>query len=175
MRKHYSVFANVVFYQLIWFGAVLGGQQYVVGLFALVLLHLYLSSGRREEMIVMGSCASIGIMTDSLLTYFGLFEFSHSPVVIPLWLVVLWLGFAGTFRLALSYFMKRPPLAIAAAVVGAPLSYLAAARLGAVTYPYGYLTTAAVLAAVWFILMNIFLRIVSSVESSAQKRIEGLS
>lgn len=173
MRKHYSVFANIVFYQLVWFGAVLGGQQYVVALFALVLLHVYLSSGRREEMIVMGSCASIGIIADSLLTYFGFFEFSHSSVVIPLWLVALWLSFAGTFRLALSYFMKRPPLAMAAAVVGAPLSYLAAARLGAVSYPYGYLTTAVVLAVVWFILMNIFIRIVSAVESSALTRSDG--
>jgi hypothetical protein len=41
MRKFYSPFANIVLYQLVWFGTVLGGQQLIVPLCLLLALHVY--------------------------------------------------------------------------------------------------------------------------------------
>lgn len=174
MRKFYSPFANVVFYQLVWFGTVLGGQQYIVALCLLLVLHVYLSAGRREELIVMAVCASIGLLIDVLLAYLGVYEFTSEPVglPVPFWLVVLWLGFAGTLRLALAFFIKRLPWAIAAAAIGGPLSYLAAGRLGAVSFPFGMVYTALILAVVWIVLMSVFVLIVRVVQSSANVRTE---
>ena len=172
MRKVYSPVINLVFYQIVWFGTVLGGHQFIVPLCLLLVLHVYLSMGRREELVVMLVCASIGLLVDIILTYLGLYEFTPSPVgiAVPVWLVVLWLGFAGTFRLAFAFFIKRPPLAIAAAAIGAPLSYLAAGQLGAVSFPYGAVKTALVLAGVWIVLMSVFVRVVRGVESSAKQQ-----
>ena len=168
MRKKYTVFANIIFYQLVWFGTVLGGQNLLLPLCGLVALHVYLSRGRREELLVMGSCASLGLLADVLLTQFGVYQFNPAPSVlpVPIWLVVLWLAFVGTFRLALNYFMKRPLLAVIAAVTGAPVSYLAAARLGAVSLPYGSLHTAVIIAVVWLFLMTAFVLIVRAVDSA---------
>jgi hypothetical protein len=107
-------------------------------------------------------CASLGLLADIILTYMGVYEFTPSPVGIPvpIWLGVLWLGFAGTFRVGLAFFIKRPPLAVAAAAIGAPFSYLAAGQLGAVSFPYGVVKTGLVLACVWIVLMSVFVRIV---------------
>lgn len=172
MSKYYSPLANVIVYQGIWFATVLGGQQYIVVPCLLLVLHLYLSTGRREEMMVMGACASIGLLADVLLSLFGFYEFTAPPVVIavPFWLVILWLGFAGTLRLALAFLIKRPLLAIVAGALGAPLSYLAAGRLGAVSFPYGLVKTALILVMVWMILMCLFVIIVRTVEATAKKR-----
>jgi len=169
MSYHYSPLANVVFYQLVWFATVLGGQQYIVIPCLLLVLHVYLSKGRREELLVMGICAVFGLLADILLTYGGLYVFTPPPhaLPVPFWLVILWLGFAGTFRLALAFFMKRLPLAVVAAAIGAPLSYLAAGRLGAVSFPYGELRTALVLSGVWIVLISVFVFIVRKVDSSA--------
>ncbi|MFM9938293.1 MAG: DUF2878 domain-containing protein [Hyphomicrobiaceae bacterium] len=83
------------------------------------------------------ACGIIGLAAESLLAAAGLVRYAApwpSPHVAPPWVVALWLAFGTTLAATASLLGGR--LAIAAVVLGAvfgPLSYLAGAKLGAVT------------------------------------------
>ena len=121
--------------------------------------------------MIMALCGSIGIGVDSFLKWQGVFLFDPEPqvFVIPLWLVGLWLGFAGTLRHGLNYFVKRPALAALAGAIFAPLTYFAAARLGAVSFPLPGATTVWIIGAVWAVMMVCFSGIYHWIEQQYQK------
>ena len=152
---------NVALYEAVWFVAVLGRERLVPLAFALVAVHLALCRDRPREIALVLLVTAVGVATDAALTLGGVFAFDPrpSPLPIPLWLLAVWLAFAGTFRHALAPILRRAPLAIALGVVGGPSSYLAAERLGAVSLPEGALFTALVLAPVWAALMALFVAI----------------
>lgn len=155
----YRPWMNAVLYQSIWFLCVLGREDWIGISLALLALHLVWCSQRGSELAVMLICSLIGIGFDVTLAIFDVYRFTPDPgwLPIPWWLVVLWLGFTTTLRHALSWFIDRPLLFIVAAAIGAPLSYVAAVRLGAVIFPYGSLATALVLAGVWAMLAACFI------------------
>ncbi len=68
--------------------------------------------------------------------------------------------------------MARSPLALAAGVIGAPLSYLAASKLGAVNLPMGMLRSGLILAAAWLPLMAVFIVITRAVENRTRDRLD---
>jgi len=107
----------------------------------------------------MAYCASMGLVMDATLAIVGIFEFTATPsfLPVPLWLILIWVGFAGTLRHGLRFFMERPMLALSAAAIGAPLIYHSASRLGAVSFPLGPLITGAVVSVAWLFLMIMFL------------------
>lgn len=155
----YRPWMNAVLYQSVWFAAVLGRDVWIIVPGLLIVLHILWSENRRTELLVMLACAVIGSLTDIALTLSGVFVFAPEPTIlpIPVWLVCLWLGFATTLRHALAWFVARPPWAITAAAIGAPLSYLAAARFGAVELPLGLLRTGVLIGAAWIVLMGLFI------------------
>jgi len=163
----YPRWANAVLYQGVWFVGVLGGVPWTPLAFAFVAAHLALvrwraSASFGRELLTVLLASAIGTATDTALTLGGVFVFTPepTPLPIPIWLVAIWLGFATTFRHAIAFIMARPPLAIVAGAVGGPLSYLGAARLGAVTLPNGALATGLGLSLVWALLMAAFVALV---------------
>lgn len=95
----------------------------------------------------MTAAASLGALGEFALSQGGALTFPDgSPL--PASIVALWLAFAATFSLSLGWLASRPRLAAAFALVGAPMSYLGAERLGAVAVTDGPLTLAAI-GAVW--------------------------
>lgn len=161
----YPIWANIAIYQGIWFIGVLGKERFAAVLLVLLVLHFWWVKDRLTESLIVVSCTLIGVCVDSVLTLTGWFVFTPEASVlpIPLWLVGIWIGFAATFRHALAYFFARPVWAIALAAVGAPLTYVAAARLGAVALPYGPVWTALVLLVVWTALMGMFVWITQTI------------
>ncbi len=155
----YRPWMNIVIYQGIWFLAVLGREQYAPWLLLALALHLALCRERGRELSVMLACSAVGVLADSILSMSGLYEFTPPAdlLPIPLWLVAIWLGFTATLRHALSWFLEpvpwRLPLFLACGIVGAPLSYLAAARLGSVELPLGYLSSGLIIGATWVPIM----------------------
>ena len=145
---------NFAWYQALWFTAVAGGPPLTAALLLLLVVHLLWVDCWRSEVVLMLGCALPGCVVDSLLTHFGVFVFDPLPAAapIPLWLVTIWLGFAGTLRHSLRWLSARPRLMAALAGIGAPLTYLAAARLGAVSFPLGALGTGLLVGAVWLAL-----------------------
>lgn len=160
---------NIVGYQAIWFGSILVGNSFVPVAVLLVLLHCLACVEPRREMTVLLTCTALGFMCDSLLAVAGVYYFEPTPAMLPapLWLAVIWLGFAATLRHGLSFAIAKPVLGVSLAFVGAPLSYLAAARLGAVEFPLGPLVTAAIVAGIWVVLMSLFIAIVRFVDKDS--------
>ncbi len=165
----YSSWKNIVLYQTIWFGSVLGQNTFVAPVILLLCLHFYLCTDRRDEVLVVFTCASFGIFGDSVLSMTGVYQFTPEPVLlkIPMWLVAIWIGFTATLRHGLGFLMRRPWLAVPVAGIGAPFVYLAAARLGAVTFPLGMTNTAMIVSAVWMLQMGLFIIVIHGVASQS--------
>ncbi|MEM7465705.1 MAG: DUF2878 domain-containing protein [Pseudomonadota bacterium] len=156
--NNYKLVLNFFWYQTIWFAAVLGGSQFEMLIIFLLVLHILQVADQKVELKILALCGGIGISVDSVLTWQGLFVFDPSPTVlpIPLWLMGIWFGFAGILRHSLNYIVTRPILAIGAGAFFAPLTYFAAARLGAVTFTLPVSLSAVVISTVWAALMALF-------------------
>ena len=150
----YSVLYNIVLFQVLWFTAVLGANQSLFGVVLLLALHLIWCTNRRAELFLLLTAAAAGIACDSIMAMAGVYVFVSGTQTLPIpwWLIGLWLGFAATLRHSMAPLMKKPVLFSVLSIVAAPLSYLAAAKLGAVEFPLGQLTTALVVGLYWAVL-----------------------
>ena len=151
----YTKIHNVLMYQAIWFVAVLGTIDYQWLLALLLLLHVVWSGQWQREMRLMLLGAGLGGTIDAVFTGLGVYVFSSSVSwsPIPLWLIAIWMGFCGTLRHSLRPLVNKPFVITGLAAVGAPMSYLAAQRFGAVDFPLGGLRTAIMVGMAWVVVM----------------------
>ena len=166
----YPTVMNLVGYQAIWFGSILAGNGFLFLACVLVLLHFLSCTDRRREAIILISCTAVGFLCDGLWAIAGLYVFEPTPAILPapLWLAMIWLGFAATLRHGLSFAIAKPALGVALAAVGAPLSYLAAGRLGAVSFPLGSALSAVIISGTWIVLMSLFILLVHYVDRTSE-------
>lgn len=164
--KSYNQWINAVVYQCVWFGSVILQDGFLIPAIMLISLHVWLVNDPGKELSVMLVCGSAGVLTDMTLTAAGLFVFEPALSVsgLPLWLVSIWIAFVATLRHCFRFLVDRAVLGIVMAALGAPLSYLAAARLGAVEFPHGMLVTWVTLVPVWACLMAGFIAVTRSIE-----------
>ena len=155
----YTRVHNFLWYQSIWFTAVLGGNDFLWLLLSLIVFHICVCDDKKSEILLMCSGAAIGVTGDSLLTHAGFFAFESVPgyFPVPLWLLAIWLGFCGTLRNSLKFMADRPILMTIAAGIFAPLIYSSAMRLGAVEFPLGHLITALLVSSSWILVISILL------------------
>lgn len=152
---------NFVGFQLGWLACVAGPGRdlpwigiFVVGLF--LSLHLLFTPARRREAMLALLLAAIGTVVESLHMALGLFQTTPSPLaawLCPAWLTVLWVNFAPTLHGSMSWLIRRRGWAAALGAVGGPISYYAANRLGAISFPADPRFSLLVLAVVWGVAM----------------------
>jgi hypothetical protein len=170
-----NMLINVLVYQLCWFACILGGANGMPLLgVAIVMLavayHLFNAPAPRSEFILMAIAAVIGGTWDSLLVAMGWLVYPSGTLVAgtaPYWIVALWVAFATTFNVSLSWFKKHLALAALCGAVGGPLAFLAGERLGGVvftSYPAGL----GMLALGWTLLMPLMLLIARHFDGFAQ-------
>lgn len=130
---------NLVLFQAAWFAAVLGAAGGVLWLGPLAMLpvlaiHLALQDNRRGELKLLLAAGLLGFLFDTSLVSYGVFtpvaHLSPSPYSPP-WMVCLWLNFAATLNVSLSWLRGRYLLAALFGAVGGPLAYYSGAKLGA--------------------------------------------
>jgi len=164
-RIPYNNLVNIVWYQALWFTAILGQTTYEWALALLLGLHLVLVPNWQCELKVMLACGLVGITADSTLTHFGVYLFTPDPSLlgaalpIPFWLMTIWLGFAGTLLHSFSFFMTRPVIGTLIVAAIAPFSYAAGVRLGAVGFGPDAPVAMVIIGATWLCLMPILGRI----------------
>lgn len=145
---------NIVWFQLCWLSAVLLQQPLVVA--ALLLVHLILLPNKKQEMAFIFLCAIPGLLIDSALTWFGLFQFSvPTTFILPAWLILLWFCFSATLNISLKYFADKLWLSALAGAIGGCSSYLAGARLDAVELGFSFAASAVILAPIWAVLFPV--------------------
>lgn len=134
------VAANILQFQIAWFACVLGAAQGRPALGAgaalgLTVLHIALSGRVRRELAIVLFAAALGFVLDSALVQLELVSFPVGTVVTgtsPYWMVALWMSFATTLNVSLSWLGRRRALAALLGGVGGPAAYSAGAALGAV-------------------------------------------
>jgi hypothetical protein len=116
---------------------------------------------KTKELKIIVACTLVGVIVDSLLTFFHVFEFGKHGffLPIPIWLVAIWIAFSGTLAHSLEYLIKKPYLMTFLAALCAPISYLAAARFEVVHFPLGNTYTYFIVSAAWIITIPILVHI----------------
>lgn len=135
------VLLNVLLLNALWLATILGvanGLLWPAAILLLILLSvLFVYQGfSRLDLKIMGFSVLCGLLFDGFLAHQGaltyqmtLHSWSYLP---PLWIMFLWIGFAATVRVGLQWLLKNPIIGGLFMLLGAPLSYYSAARLGAV-------------------------------------------
>ena len=145
-----SKFLNIIVFNLLWIGLVLGRDSLIH--LTLPSLLIYLACLLRIGDLKLHQIllpALIGIMIDSSLTFFGIFIFTESSLIVPFWLIVLWVNFSTTLNLSLSFIGKKKLVAFGLGATALPFNYTVGERLGAVTFGEPYLFSILILVLVW--------------------------
>jgi hypothetical protein len=170
---------NAVLFQAAWLALVLSAAKGYpwLGLAAMVPLlatHLGLVENRRGEVKLLLAAASLGFLFDTALVYTGVF--TPLPYLLPWpfsppWMICLWLGFASTLNVSLSWLRGRYLLAALFGGIGGPLAYYSGARLGATE---GLPSSAAllVLAVGWALMTPLLVRLATDFETTTARHKE---
>ncbi len=148
---------NFIFFQAGWFACALGassGSNWVGPLvvFLLIATQFYLF---KIEKVVLAFIVLIGIfgsLADSILLYFGFFNFQLEPVLpwsYPIWMSALWFNFAICMFISLSWLDRRYILSSLFGFIGGPLSYIAGESFGAISIGEQLLNSALVIGVFW--------------------------
>tara|TARA_B100000795_G_scaffold146770_1_gene109996 strand:- start:32 stop:544 length:513 start_codon:yes stop_codon:yes gene_type:complete len=132
---------NFIFFQLVWFICIIGAatnETHTAVAFSLliVLFHIYLTKYKKNELKILLLASIIGFLFDGFLLKSELVLYADhgwSYSITPLWIIILWMGFAITLNSSLSWLKKKLNLSILFGAIGGPLAYLAGEKLGAVT------------------------------------------
>lgn len=127
---------------VLWFACVLGAANNIMWPAVLILGALLLWAFTHEEAksytaILVVFSLVCGTLFDGFLVFTGWVEyqqvwqqFSHLP---PIWILMLWAGFGALVVPAMQWLVERPRVGLPLMAIGAPLSYVSAAKLGAIT------------------------------------------
>ncbi|MGL4506758.1 MAG: DUF2878 domain-containing protein [Aeromonas sobria] len=151
--------AHLLGFNLYWLLAVKWQQP--GPLLVILLLHFLFSPSRKDDVRLL-PLALAGCLLDLLLWRIGLFQF---PAGFPLWLVLLWLGFALSLAHGMRWLLRLPRWQQALfGIVGGAFSYLAGAAMGAVHLPWGIWISAAVLTVIWMWWLPVLLWVMVKLE-----------
>jgi hypothetical protein len=144
-----------VSFQIMWLTLILGGNTWLAVSVAILVAHFVLSPSRSEDFKIL-LLAFVGFSADLIMAHLGFFIFNQWP----LWLLILWaafvlnLGHSMRFlrRLKLIYLMNIGAL-------GGAYAYWVSWKLGAVEWPYGTALTVVLVAAIWAIILPLFVKV----------------
>lgn len=148
VSKPFNLIAN----NLIWIGCVIGREQtiWLIGP-AVIVYAVILVNTRTVKFYQIAVPAMIGISVDSVLTLSGIYQFENTSLLLPLWLIILWIAFSTTLTSSLHILGKNKIIAAGIGSVGMPINYLAGERLGAVYFGQAHLVTITILCVLWAI------------------------
>ena len=151
--------AHLLGFNLYWLLAV--KWQQLGPLLLMLLLHFLFSPRRRQDWRLV-PVALAGCLLDILLWRLGLFQF---PSGFPLWLLLLWCGFALTLSHGPRWLRPLPRWQQALfGMVGGASSYVAGAAMGAVHLPWGIWISTALLAVIWMWWLPVLLWVTVTLE-----------
>jgi hypothetical protein len=128
---------NLLWMQLIWFAAVLGTTHKIVWL-APVLLVIFMASvlqpgtRKRGDFQLMPIAILLGVVLDTSWINLGWLQYTDSGELAPLWILLLWASMALTINHSLAWLQSKLWAAALISGIASPISYVAAAKLGAV-------------------------------------------
>ncbi|NVM88881.1 DUF2878 domain-containing protein [Variovorax sp. SG517] len=142
-RRYGPVFLNLAVFQVAWFACVLGAARGAPGwgvaaCIGAVLLNLWFSDARRDELLLALCAVLLGLAWDTGMARGGVLVYASPgpwPGLAPAWILGLWALFSTTLRGPLRWLHGRWLLSAVVGGVGGALSYAAAVRMGAGQFP----------------------------------------
>ena len=134
-----NMWINMLWMQALWFGAIIGAAHEQLWLAPILLMGFAFWEFRPDRRVygdfqLMLVAVLIGLILDTIWIKLGWIEFADawaSSERAPLWILLLWAGLALTLNHSLAWLQSRLVLAAVLSGLSSPLSYLGAARLGA--------------------------------------------
>ena len=133
---------NYVLYQVGWLACIFGAawsypwMGVAVGSVTLG-AHVLFAERRLDEWRLSCIVGLIGVVVESIQIAAGTLRFTQGVTVAwlpPVWLVLLWMQFAGTLRYSLRWVTERTSAAVLFGAIGGPLAYVAVSRLDIVQF-----------------------------------------
>ena len=155
---------NFTLFQLLWFGCVLGAAHEfilpsIVIFIVMLITHLVPKFNAELDLTLVLCCFFFGFVLDSFLAYFNFIDYRFNAglsQVAPFWILFLWIGFALTLNNSMSWLMKKPKVGSFFIVIGAPLSYFSAEKLGAIKINEQPITFI-LISIMWFVVYHILI------------------
>lgn len=130
---------NAVLFQCCWFLAIFSEWYWAVIPLLLMITHIYWISPRKfHELKIVAVIAFLGITIDTLFKVSGIHSFGDVLLLtgrsIPIWLCILWIGFALTVNHSLNWLVKKTPWFIVGCAIAGPMSYSAGRANGVIDF-----------------------------------------
>ena len=133
-----------------------------------VTLHLRMAASPMVDLRVIAITGAVGFLVEALFASAGLYTYVDpyaAQWLCPPWMVALWIMFATTLREARNWLAHRPAVAALLGALAGPLSYIAGARLGAITLHQNLIFSLVSLALAWAAVMPALLWLQAQSES----------
>jgi len=154
-----SIGFNLVFFNTLWLACVIGRDDFLWLSAPLLVIYagLLLKAGK-IQFVQLLIPATIGLAVDGAMVIGGLLTFD-SALLLPLWLMLLWVNFSITLGLALRWLERHFWLCSLAGAIAFPLNYSVGEQLGAVTYTAPYPLVITLMASIWAIGLPLLYRV----------------
>lgn len=148
---------NIIAFNLTWLACVVGRDDYIWLAAPTVLVYVILLIRHKViELKKVLPLITIGIGIDALLTALGIFKFEAGGLLIPAWLMVLWVAFSTTLFMSLQIIGRYKLLAALCGALVIPFNYAIGERLGAVSFGDAYALALLSMSAIWIIALPLF-------------------
>ena len=125
-----KVVRSGVAFQLVWFVLILAPLPVaVLAVLGYLVFHAHFICNDRLLWVFSIRIFFVGLALDSFFFYSGILISSSGSLVIPLWLVGLWLCFSLAIPFGFGFLKKHYLLCAAFGFIGAPISYFSGAAL----------------------------------------------
>ena len=161
------VLINAAVFQALWFACVIGGAKGILWPAIVLMLGMLvwqMAEHRRHvsDLKLVLVAVILGLLVDSIWINMGLMEFSDKRPIAwlsPVWIVMMWVGFALTINHSLAWLTAHPLLPAATGLFGGPMAYYAGLKLGAVEYLADPMLVSALLGIAWASSLTILVRL----------------
>lgn len=152
-----------------WFLAVWGRSEWLWLTFICVAV-LYLSAwrylwARRIPLLIL---ISVGLLAEYMVIRAGVISFTGTEHL-PMWLVLLWFGFAAMALVVFTWLHQRYLLALVAGIVFGPITYFAGVGLGAAELQSSALVAGITYSSMWALLMLLVVKLIATSADKEQR------
>lgn len=121
---------GLFWFDLVWFAAVAGRDDWLLATAALVAVQIYISTaGRPFQVRLYAQLLLLGLVLEATAVASGIISFNGGWL--PIWLLLLWAGFVAMLMNTLDWVAGRYWVAALIGVVSGPLTYAIGIRLDA--------------------------------------------
>jgi hypothetical protein len=166
---------NFILFQMLWVACVLGAANQIIWPSIILVIAMLVTFSLpafkvKNDIFLVFICLILGFILDSSLAYFNFIDYSFDygySLMAPLWILLLWIGFALTLNHSMAWIFKNIKLGYLLMAVGAPLSYISADRLGAVTIS-NIVLTSLIVSLSWVLVFTVLILIKKNQQTKAR-------